>query len=111
MKYFQGIIWLLESNNTENQSISIIKLYSAKTQFADVDAETHRKTYVCDSFIRGINSDQICLRLLEFSTLTFDEAIEEARALESAENQSASYSLFEANLRETSGHHEDDSAE
>ncbi|XP_039278836.1 dentin sialophosphoprotein-like [Nilaparvata lugens] len=55
----------------------------------NVDSETHRKTYIRDSFIRGLSSHQIRLRLLEFDKLTLDEAIEKARALESARNQSA----------------------
>ena len=76
-----------------------LEVLSKTCDFQAVDAETHRKTYVRDAFIRGITSQDIRLRLLEFNKLTLDEAVEKARALESAKTQSATYmNLNEANL-------------
>ncbi|XP_014291895.1 uncharacterized protein [Halyomorpha halys] len=49
---------------------------SKRCEFAEVNAETHRKTYVRDSFIRGLCSHQIRLRLLEFNMLNLDEAVD-----------------------------------
>nr|XP_024219705.1 uncharacterized protein LOC112211733 [Halyomorpha halys] len=83
---------------------------SKTCQFAEVNAETHRKTYVRDSFIRGLSSHQIRLRLLEFNMLTLDEAVEKARALESAKNQSASYAS-ELTLNASFPHDIEDSSE
>ncbi|KAG5866005.1 hypothetical protein JTB14_018185 [Gonioctena quinquepunctata] len=94
MKSSQGIklaTGKLQSNESIDQYNQALELLSEKCGFADADAETHRKTNVRDSFILGINSDQIRLRLPGFSTLTLDEAIKKCRASESAENQSASY--------------------
>lgn len=87
---------LASRKQTPDESIDqyhqALEQLSKNCEFANVDAETHRKTYVRDSFIRGLSSHQIRLRLLEFNKLTLDEAVEKARALESAKNQSASYS-------------------
>ncbi|KAG5873296.1 hypothetical protein JTB14_028410 [Gonioctena quinquepunctata] len=100
-----------QSEESIDQYNQALQLLSKNCEFAELGAEAHRKTYVRNAFIPSINSDQIRLRLLEFSTLTLDEAIEKPRALESAKNQSASYSLNEAILSATSGYHKDDSSQ
>ncbi|XP_039283436.1 uncharacterized protein LOC120351185 [Nilaparvata lugens] len=96
------------SDETIDQYNQALQQLSKNCGFADVDSETHRKTYIRDSFIRGLSSHQIRLRLLEFDKLTLDEAIEKARALESARNQSASYSS-EITLNATSNNSSENS--
>ena len=93
-------------DETIDQYHQALQQLSKTCEFADVDAETHRKTYVRDSFIRGLSSHQIRLRLLEFNKLTLDDAVEKARALEAARNQSASYA-YKLILNASSSVHQD----
>ena len=64
----------------------------AKTcNFEAVSAEQKKQQYIRDAFINGIISPSIRQRLLESSTLTLTEAYNQARSLEQAQKQSASY--------------------
>ncbi|GFW95732.1 retrovirus-related Pol polyprotein from transposon opus [Trichonephila clavipes] len=54
-------------------------------------AEEYRKEYIRDAFIRGLKCPSIRLRLLENTSMTLDQAFEQARTLESAEVHAASY--------------------
>lgn len=56
--------------------------------FAAVNAEQNRNDYIREAFISGIASTSIRQRLLETSTLTLEDAIRQARALEQAQTQS-----------------------
>lgn len=58
-------------------------------QFQKISAEVYKEEYVRDTFISGLTKARI--RLLENTTLTLDDAYNQARALELAEQQSASY--------------------
>ena len=56
-----------------------------------MSAENYRKQYVRDAFINGISSAHIRQRLLENNELTLDAAHQQARSLEQAQSQAASY--------------------
>ena len=60
--------------------------------FQAVSAEENRKQYVRDALIQGINSPHIRQRLMENTgVLTLDQAFTQARQLEQAQSQSATY--------------------
>ena len=63
---------------------------SKTCNFEAVTAEQN-KQYIRDAFINGINSAYIHQRLLESSILLLEEAYQQARTLEQAQKQSASY--------------------
>lgn len=65
----------------------------AKTcEFRAVTAEENKNQYVRDAFIKGISSPTIRQRLLEnIGELTLEQAYTQARALEQAQSQSASF--------------------
>ena len=65
----------------------------AKTcDFKAVTAEENKNQYIRDAFINGISSSNIRQRLLEnIGELSLDQAFAQARALEQAQSQSASY--------------------
>ena len=65
---------------------------SKSCNFLAVTAEQNRNEYVRDAFINGISSSNIRQRLLEnMGDLSLDQAHTQARALEQAQTQSASY--------------------
>ena len=62
--------------------------------FQAVSAEEHRNQYMRDALIKGIASPQIRQRLLEnIGNLSLDQAFAQARQLEQAQSQSASYEI------------------
>ncbi|KMQ83171.1 hypothetical protein RF55_20731 [Lasius niger] len=65
---------------------------SKDCQFKDVTAEQNKNEYIRDAFISGLLCSRIRQRLLKNITLTMDAAFDQARALEMAEQHSASYS-------------------
>ena len=78
----------LQSIDSFMQSLEQI---SKTCNFEAVTAEVNRKQYVRDAFINGISSSHIRQRLLESNTLTMDEAFQQARSLEQAQTQAATY--------------------
>ena len=65
---------------------------SKSCNFLAVTAEQNRNEYVRDAFINGISSSNVRQRLLEnMGDLSLDQAHTQARALEQAQTQSASY--------------------
>ncbi|GFT42665.1 retrovirus-related Pol polyprotein from transposon opus, partial [Trichonephila clavipes] len=71
--------------------LQILNQLSKDCDFTDVKAEEYRKEYVRDAFIRGLKCPRIRLRLIENTSMTLDQAFEQARTLESAEVHAASY--------------------
>ena len=63
-------------------------------QFETVTATQNKEQYMRDAFINGISSAQIRQRLLENRELKLSEAYQQARALEQAQQQSASYDSY-----------------
>ncbi|GFX74073.1 transposable element Tcb1 transposase [Trichonephila clavipes] len=55
------------------------------------EAEEYRKEYIREAFIRELKYPRIRQRLLENTSMTLDQAFEQARTLESAEVHAASY--------------------
>lgn len=72
-----------------------LKQLSADCNFKDATAAEYRNNSIRDAFITGLASNQIRQRLLENDTLTLDLAFNQARSLEMAQKQSASYSGFD----------------
>ena len=66
--------------------------------FGSVSAEKNREDFIRDSFIRGLKSHTIRVRLLENLTLDLETAIRQARALESAQKRCESYQAQSASV-------------
>ena len=64
---------------------------SKTCNFEALTAEQSKQQYIRDVFINGINSASIRQRRLKSSTLSLEEAYQQARTLEQAQKQSASY--------------------
>ena len=87
---------LITSKQNSGQSIDVylqdLKRMAKNCDFKAVSAAENRDQYVRDAFINGINSSHIRQRLLEnIGELSLDQAYTQARALEQAQSQSASY--------------------
>ena len=80
-----------EEGETLDTYLQVLKRLSKDCNFSAVTAEEHRQTYIRDAFINGLQSCDIRRRLLENFTLPLDKAFEQARALEMAHKNSASY--------------------
>ena len=68
-----------------------LECISKTCNFEAITAEQNKQQYIRDAFINGINSAYISQQLLESSTLSLEEAYQQARTLEQAQKQSASY--------------------
>ena len=64
---------------------------SKNCEFAAVSGEQYRREYIRDAFINGLASHSIRQRLLENNILMLTDAFQQARILEQAQKQSASY--------------------
>lgn len=82
---------------TENidQYVQALKLLSRDCNFQSVTLEEHRDSFIRDSFISGLASQNIRQRLLENATLTLEKAVNKARSLESAQKQAELYNASE----------------
>jgi hypothetical protein len=80
-----------QAAETVSEYLQILKQMSKDCEFKPVSAEQYKNEYVRDAFIRGLKSSRIRERLLENSTITLENAFDQARALEMAELHSASY--------------------
>jgi len=74
-----------------DQFVQDLEKMSKRCEFKDVTSEEYRSEYVRDAFINGLSSSTIRQGLLENTTLTLQKAFEQARTLELAQKQSASY--------------------
>nr|XP_024217009.1 uncharacterized protein LOC112210843 [Halyomorpha halys] len=75
-----------------NQYIQALKLLGKDFDFKPVTAEEHKNQYIRDSFINGLLSPQIRQRILEETkTLSLEEVIQRAQALELAQKQADGY--------------------
>lgn len=81
-----------ESSESLDAYLQALKSLGKDCNFQAVTANQNRDDYIRDSFINGLQSNAIRQRLLENETLTLQTAFDQARALESAQKQSASYS-------------------
>lgn len=86
---------LMTCQQEQNQSIDVylqtLESLAKSCNFVAVTADENKSQYIRDAFINGLTSPTIRQRLLESSTLTLDEAYRQARVLEQAQQQSASY--------------------
>ena len=80
-----------EDGQSLDEYIRVLKQFSKDCNFTDVTAELYRQNSIRDAIINGLHSFDIRRRLLENLTLTLDQAFEQARALEMAHKNSASY--------------------
>ncbi|GFT30801.1 retrovirus-related Pol polyprotein from transposon gypsy [Trichonephila clavipes] len=80
-----------QTEETVSEYLQILNQLSKDCDFTDVKAEEYQKEYIRDAFIRGLKCPRIRLRLLENTSMTLDQAFEQARTLESAEVHAASY--------------------
>ncbi|GFS72388.1 uncharacterized protein TNCV_1827821 [Trichonephila clavipes] len=79
-----------QTEETVSEYLQILNQLSKDCDFTDVKAEEYRKEYIRDAFIRGLKCPRIRQRLLENTSMTLDQAFEQARTLESAEVHAAS---------------------
>ncbi|GFT72821.1 uncharacterized protein NPIL_249201 [Nephila pilipes] len=80
-----------QTEETVSEYLQVLNQLSKDCDFTDVKAEEYRKEYIRDAFIRGLKCPRIRQRLLENTSMTLDQAFEQARTLESAEVHAASY--------------------
>ncbi|GFV97258.1 putative retrovirus-related pol polyprotein from transposon opus [Trichonephila clavipes] len=76
-----------QTEETVSEYLQILNQLSKDCDFTDVKTEEYRKEYIRDAFIRGLKCPRIRQRLLENTSMPF----EQARILESAEVHAASY--------------------
>ena len=76
-----------------DEFILALNTLASDCKFEAVSAEQNRCSFVRDSFIRGLQSSTIRTRLLENKSLTLDEAINQAKTLERANNDAESYNV------------------
>lgn len=74
-----------------NEYLQILQQMSKDCDFKPVNAEQYKNEYIRDAFIRGLRSPRIRERLLEKTTITLENAVDQARALELAERHASSY--------------------
>ena len=77
-----------KSGETICEYTRVLRILSQDCNFSAVDAITNREDYMRDAFIAGITSPVIRTRLLESSELTLKDAVEKAKALETAQKES-----------------------
>ena len=70
---------------TIDMYLQSLKLLAKDCAFKDVTAKVYTHEAVRDAFITGLSSPLIRQRLLEKQTLTLDEAVSQARSLETAQ--------------------------
>lgn len=80
-----------QSGETVTKYLEILKFLSKDCNFKAVTAETNRNDCIRDAFIAGLRESNIRQRLLENPNLTLEEASRQAKALESAIEQSLQY--------------------
>ncbi|GFY26591.1 hypothetical protein TNCV_2879211 [Trichonephila clavipes] len=82
-----------QTEETVSEYLQILNQLSKDCDFTNVKAEEYRKEYIRDTrkSIQGLKCPRICQRLLENTSMTLDQAFEQARTLESAEVHAASY--------------------
>ena len=81
-------------NESVDQYLQHLEKLSKSCEFSAVTAEVYRKEYIRDSFINGLQSQDVRRRILENDNLSLDEAHQKARALELAQKHSQSYNTF-----------------
>ncbi|GFT05382.1 putative retrovirus-related pol polyprotein from transposon opus [Trichonephila clavipes] len=79
-----------QTEETVSEYLQILNQLSKDCDFTDVKAEE----YIRDAFKRGLKCPRIRQQLLENTSMTLDQAFEQARTLESAEVHAASYEKF-----------------
>lgn len=80
-----------ESGQSSSEFVQKLKCLSSDCEFQAVSAETYREESIRDAFIRGLLSSSIRQRLLEQKSLTLQSAVDLARQLDVAQQQSSSY--------------------
>lgn len=80
-----------QTSESVAEYLQILKQLSKDCAFKPVTADQYKNEYIRDAFIRGLKSPRIRERLLENTTISLNEAFDQARALELAELNSASY--------------------
>ena len=78
--------------NPLDQYLQVLRHLSKDCNCTAVTALENEQSYIRDAFINGIRSREIRQRLLENKTFTLDETFEQARTLEMAQKNSATYS-------------------
>lgn len=79
------------AGETVDQYLQALEQLSKDCKFTSVSAIEHKNEYIRDTFIGGLSSSHIRQRLLENTTLTLEQAFDQARSLELAQHHSATY--------------------
>jgi hypothetical protein len=82
-----------ENGQSLDQYIQKLRSLATDCNYETVSAAVRRDEAIRDTFVTGIQSNQIRQRLLEYTALPLSEAIEKAKALETAYKQSLSYQM------------------
>ncbi|XP_050505365.1 uncharacterized protein LOC126883744 [Diabrotica virgifera virgifera] len=78
-------------NESIDQYAQQLKLLAKNCNFKAVSSEENKNDYIRDAFINGLVQSNIRQRLLEFSSLSLDEALSKSRSLEDSQKQSDTY--------------------
>jgi hypothetical protein len=82
-----------ENGHSLDQYLQKLRSLATDCNYETVSAAVRRDEAIRDTFVTGIQSNQIRQRLLEYTALPLSEAIEKAKALETAYKQSLSYQM------------------
>uniref|UniRef100_A0A6P7H9Z6 Uncharacterized protein LOC114348048 n=1 Tax=Diabrotica virgifera virgifera TaxID=50390 RepID=A0A6P7H9Z6_DIAVI len=78
-------------NESIDQYAQQLKLLAKNCNFKAVSSEENKNGYIRDAFINGFVQSNIRQRLLEFSSLSLDEALSKSRSLEDSQKQFDTY--------------------
>uniref|UniRef100_A0A6P7GHB2 Uncharacterized protein LOC114342603 n=1 Tax=Diabrotica virgifera virgifera TaxID=50390 RepID=A0A6P7GHB2_DIAVI len=85
-------------NESIDQYAQQLKLLAKNCNFKAVSSEENRNDYIRDAFINGLIQSYIRQRLLEFSSLSLDEALSKSRSLEDSQKQCDTYNAALNNI-------------
>ena len=80
-----------QGSETIDQFLHSLKRLAKDCAFRDVTADIYTKEAVRDAFITGLSSSLIRQRLLEKQTLSLEEAVLQARSMETAQHNAEIY--------------------
>ncbi|XP_050507148.1 uncharacterized protein LOC126884884 [Diabrotica virgifera virgifera] len=85
-------------NESIDQYAQQLKLLAKNCNFKAVSSDENKNDYIRDAFINGLVQSNIRQRLLEFSSLSLDEALSKSRSLEDSQKQSDTYNASLNNI-------------
>ena len=82
-----------QAGESITEFLAALRNLSKECNYKAVTADAYRSEAMRDAFITGLLSGVIRHRLLENQTLTLDQAVDQARALDQAQRNSETYAV------------------